>query len=290
MPGDVSLTHIHLLACVNSSIKDTARTIRILDAGCGNGCLIQYLQTLLTKSVPFVNAEIYGFDVYDASIQQKGFISATIGRLSQVFPEINWPDRVKLVSSESAWPYPDDFFDIILSNQVMEHVFDHAFFLSELRRTLKPDGVSFHLFPLTHCIFDGHLLLPFVHRIANWRTLCSYIKWCSKIGLGKYPGHKKTNRDLTADRYAERHADYMTFQVHYLSGRQLKKLCKRAKLRWSFDYTYCFYFQKTRSLLRLSPLKDYSGYSPLLNAISFGFCKYVNCITLVLSKRDSYSV
>jgi SAM-dependent methyltransferase len=39
-------------------------------------------------------------------------------------------------------PFPDDTFDVVTANQVIEHVRSTDRFLSELRRVLRPDGVA----------------------------------------------------------------------------------------------------------------------------------------------------
>ncbi len=44
--------------------------------------------------------------------------------------------------------FEDNFFDVVLSNHVMEHIEDEEKFLSELLRVLKPDGTIFLTFPL----------------------------------------------------------------------------------------------------------------------------------------------
>jgi SAM-dependent methyltransferase len=40
------------------------------------------------------------------------------------------------------WPYPDDFFDVICSNQVIEHLRDTDTFVRETKRCLKPGGTT----------------------------------------------------------------------------------------------------------------------------------------------------
>lgn len=44
-------------------------------------------------------------------------------------------------------PFPDEYFDVVFSSNVLEHI-PHVFdFQKEIRRVLKPDGVSIHLVP-----------------------------------------------------------------------------------------------------------------------------------------------
>lgn len=44
-------------------------------------------------------------------------------------------------------PYPDNTFDVIICNHVMEHVQDHMTGFSECLRVLKPDGAAFFSVP-----------------------------------------------------------------------------------------------------------------------------------------------
>ncbi len=42
---------------------------------------------------------------------------------------------------ETGLPWPEDFFDAVVSNQVIEHVRDTDTFVSEIARVLRPGGV-----------------------------------------------------------------------------------------------------------------------------------------------------
>jgi 2-polyprenyl-3-methyl-5-hydroxy-6-metoxy-1,4-benzoquinol methylase len=49
-------------------------------------------------------------------------------------------DETKIVDLEKKWPFPNRYFDIIISNQVIEHLIDIDNFIKEIYRLLKPDG------------------------------------------------------------------------------------------------------------------------------------------------------
>ena len=40
----------------------------------------------------------------------------------------------------SQLPYTDNFFDLVVAGEIIEHIFDTDFFLAEIRRILKPGG------------------------------------------------------------------------------------------------------------------------------------------------------
>jgi SAM-dependent methyltransferase len=191
-----SMTHHHLCAVINTTLKEQAgpSLIRILDMGCGDGQLAAFLQSRLPHLRDDIAFELYGFDIQDSQVQPPDYFHGTIDFLQREFPEIDWRRRIHYISSKQEGPFPDGFFNYVISNQVMEHVFDHDFSLQQIRRVLATDGISIHLFPLKEIIFEGHLLLPFVHWISSQDLMFDFIRVCSRLGLGKVqkassPGH-----------------------------------------------------------------------------------------------------
>jgi len=74
-----------------------------------------------------------------------------------------------------AMPYPDNFFDVLLSSDVLEHVRDYKKALSEIYRVLKPGGLMLLQIPYDHnrleTMFrvkvegdqDVHIMEPYYH-------------------------------------------------------------------------------------------------------------------------------
>jgi len=290
-----SVTHLHIYAIINTLIKYNfepfeKKTIRLLDVGCGDGKMLSTLIKELPTKNPEILFEFYGLDVTDSLVQKDGYFKNTIELLSSNLPAINWQDHLKLITSQDQWPFHDNFFDLIFSNQVMEHVFDQNLLLNETHRTMQPNGYSFHQYPLRHYIYEGHLFIPFVHKFNSWTTTYHWIRWASFLGIGKYAWHKKNGIDKTVNEYAERHADYLAFQVNYKTARQISTISKNCCLKASFDFTSQYYKQKLRSVLNMRPLEEYrkSDMQSAKNSIYFIFLKYISGITLVLRKNDNY--
>ena len=122
-------------------------------------------------------------------VQDNNFIKTTRQTLSIELPDVTWSERIISISDTEKWPYPDNFFDIVISNQVLEHVREHKFFFANCNRVLANGGFSVHLFPVKECFWDGHLHLPFVHWIKTYNFLGSYIRFMSRMGVGKYPSY-----------------------------------------------------------------------------------------------------
>jgi ubiquinone/menaquinone biosynthesis C-methylase UbiE len=49
-------------------------------------------------------------------------------------------DEVILANIEKKWPIKDNSYEVVISNQVIEHIVDIDLFISEIKRILKPNG------------------------------------------------------------------------------------------------------------------------------------------------------
>ena len=286
---------MHIYAIINTLIKYNfepfeKKSLRLLDVGCGDGKMLSTLIKELPTKNPEISFEFYGLDVTDSLVQKDGYFKNTIELLSSNLPAINWQDHLKLITSQDQWPFPDNFFDLIFSNQVMEHVFDQNLVLNEIHRTMQYNGYSFHQYPLRHYIYEGHMFIPFVHKFTSWTTTYHWIRWASFLGIGNYEWHKKNGIDSTVNEYAERHADYLAFQVNYKTVMQISTIAKNCGLKASFDFTSLYYKQKLRLIFRMLPLEEYSksDMNSAKNSLYFFFLKYISGITLVLRKNDTY--
>ncbi len=291
----LSITHLHIYAIINTIIKHKYNsqgitTIKILDVGCGSGVLLSTLIKELPLKNPGISFEFYGIDVDDSHVQERGYFNKTISLLQFVAPQIVWQDNLKLITSNDRWPFANGFFDIIFSNQVMEHVFNQELFLNEINRTMKEDGYSFHLYPLRHYLYEGHLLIPFVHKFKNWTTTYFWIKWASYLRIGTYKKNKQNGLVNSIHEYAEKHADYLTYQVNYQTLKEINATAKHCRLKSSFDFTYPYYKQKIRSIVRMRLIEEYKkkDIRSSSNSFYFIFLKYVSGITLVLRKNDTF--
>jgi len=285
-----SITHEHLLSIINTEARQLVgiKGLRILDAGCGDGTFLSYLVRNLPLVFSNLSVEAHGFDVFGHGVQERGFLEKAIEFLSVQEPNTDWRKRITSVSLQERWPYEDEFFDVIVSNQVIEHVDDHALFFSENHRTLKRDGVSIHLFPLKNCVFENHLKLPLVHKIRNFDLLRSYIRALSRLRLGKFRTHHR-DYGMPLEEYAERHADYMHYFTNYISYGEVLQLAKKYRLRASFKYTRELYIRRLRSFLSLTPKFEYPMRRPgLFDFLFVLFARYISIVTLFLQKRETY--
>lgn len=100
------------------SLLESNPKAKVLDVGCGDGQKTALFQEKISSK------EIIGIDGV------KGRLDAAKNR------------KVKILCSdlEEKWPFPDNYFDIIISNQVIEHIVNIDHFIEEIYRILKPGG------------------------------------------------------------------------------------------------------------------------------------------------------
>ena len=280
-----SFTHKHLLTIINTILRQfpNNKTYRILDAGCGGCELISYLETFIPRFHFDLDVEIYGFDVLNSKVQFNDFNDKAFRMLSKRHGHINWKNRLSMISSNDPWPFDDEKFDIIVSNQVVEHIGDHYFFFSQNWRVLKDKGFSVHLFPVKNYIIEGHLHLPFVHRIKQWSLLYRFIKTLSILRFGRW---KAIKNHCNLDDYSKSYADFLTNYCNYTTIGDLVSLGKKCGFRTGFKFTGNFYLGKLKDIFRIKHQFFYKKENP--HYFSVHFYKYIQCITLFLEKNDAY--
>ncbi len=165
---------------------------RVLDYGCGKGEVVTHGRE--------AGYEFWGVDMDAvASERPEAFRPLSDGRIH----------------------FDDNFFDVVISNQVFEHVDDPPKALAEIARVLKPGGVFLVLFPDKSAWFEGHVGLYFVHRMAV-KLAYRYMMLCHRLGFGYY--HE--------GRSAKEWADFMSHQlateVFYHSPADLRRWWKGA--------------------------------------------------------------
>lgn len=278
-----SMTHEHFLSVANAFLKKTQTKggVRILDVGCGSGDLILYLQQNLAELHPTRHVEIYGFEVGHHGGKKNDYIDAITSHLDKVVHATPWAERIALISDHDPWPYPAEYFDLIISNQVLEHVRDHELFFDEIHRTLKKGGISAHLFPLRHCVFEAHIAVPFAHWFTDHDALKKYIGFFSRTGLM----HKRGGGH-DAEEVGSIYADYLSFYTNYLNAGECLKLGKKYGLRASFRYTGAFYGRKLRSIMGISRSFCYDDTSGAADLFLLPLLKYISSVSLFLEKKN----
>ena len=100
--------------------------LRILDAGCGEGHLLERLHN------KYPDQQYYGADITDVALEQAR------GRCP--FAELS---RTNLMQTG----FPDEFFDVVTCTEVIEHIYEYAEVIKELKRIIKREGRLIMTFP-----------------------------------------------------------------------------------------------------------------------------------------------
>jgi len=117
-------------------------------------------------------------------------------------------------------PFPDGHFDMVVNNQVMEHVENLELTLTEICRVLRPGGILFSLFPDKSVWREGHCGIAFLHWFPKGsRTRYYYALLCRALGLGY---HKRKLGTIRA--WAENRCRYLDEQTFYRSLEEIYRL------------------------------------------------------------------
>jgi len=140
----------------------------ILDFGCGAG-------EIVTAGI-LCGMNIFGAEVFYGGAEDRPIVEKS-GLLGTIIREIK----------NGSLDFPDHYFDLVISNQVLEHIKDLDKVLFEVNRVLKPGGVMINIFPSDDIWREGHCGIPFLHWFSKSSKLrFPYALWLRRLGLGKH--------------------------------------------------------------------------------------------------------
>lgn len=190
---DFSIVHVNHEYLLKAA-AELAPMGRILDYGCGDGTVVE---------AGLAN----GFDFWGAET----FFAGGHGTREAVAAKGLLGSRVRVIEPSGRIPYDDASFDLVVNNQVFEHVADLRAVLMELRRVLKSDGVLLSLFPSREVWREGHCGVPFAHRFASDSRLGgAYVLAMRCLGLGYHHGSK--TRRQWASEFRQWLAEYTVYR------------------------------------------------------------------------------
>jgi 2-polyprenyl-3-methyl-5-hydroxy-6-metoxy-1,4-benzoquinol methylase len=127
-----------IIAVLNEKLNSDLKNCTILDIGTGNGEIANYIGTIAKQ--------VISIDISDNCITKENFGF--------------------LICNENL-PFTDQFFDIIISNHVIEHVNNNKLHLSEIKRVLKQDGIVYLATPNRLWPWEMHYQLALLHYLPK---------------------------------------------------------------------------------------------------------------------------
>jgi SAM-dependent methyltransferase len=123
------------------------KCIKVLDYGCGAGEIVNEIRKL--------GIEAFGCDIFYEGGDYSKFVDKT--HIGSVIKKMN------VDGDQFTIPFRDCLFDVVISNQVLEHVQNLERALDDINRVLKPGGTVLFLFPSKDVWREGHTGVPFLH-------------------------------------------------------------------------------------------------------------------------------
>ncbi len=177
----------------------------LLDFGCGSGDKVKFLRD-------------NGYNFVGCDIEFK------LGEFTKRLKEENIITKIGM--NPYRLPFPSDYFDFVLSDQVFEHVLDYGEALCELSRVMKRGSSSLHIFPSKWKIFEPHTGTPFGGAINFYL----WILFWALLGI-----NKRGHQNLSRFEIAKLDYEYIQAKTNYLSGSEIEEFFNK----FGFSVHYC---------------------------------------------------
>lgn len=147
---------------------------KILDQGCGEGVWLAAFARYTPKD------RIFGFDI------DKDLVEKLQKQLEKPNSKNQIPKENIKVSAAENLDFPDNFFDIVFSNEVLEHVVDDKKAVEEVLRVLRPGGKFIIFTPNRGWPFETHGM--FLKGKYYWGNI-PLLPWMPSVLRKKFAPH-----------------------------------------------------------------------------------------------------
>lgn len=155
----------------------------ILDQGCGEGVWMNQFAKFTDPS------NVYGSDIDPESKEKFEILNSKFETENQI------PNENFVVSTAEELQLPDNKFDVVFSNEVLEHVVDDKLSVREVNRVLKSGGYYIFFTPNRGWPFETHGM--FLNGKYYWGNI-PFLPWMPKFIYKKFAPHVRnySNGDI----------------------------------------------------------------------------------------------
>ena len=199
--------HINYRYVLDTIRNTIGADARVLDYGCGGGEVVQAGRES--------GYDMYGVDVFYGGSNANENIRR-LGYLGTIVREIK----------HGVIDFPDGYFDIIVNNQVLEHVEDIDMVVGEMDRVLKPGGYILCLFPALEIWREVHCGIPFLHWIPKHSRLAFVYAFIFRLcGFGYF----KAGRSLLE--WTRHHCHWVDKYTHYRTQQDIVRVFRQRDMQ-----------------------------------------------------------
>jgi SAM-dependent methyltransferase len=169
----------------------------VLDFGCGTGELV--------KAALAQGVDAYGCDLYD--------VKYSANWESEVIAVLREEGRLRQIRTPYTLPFNDSSIDVVISDQVFEHVLNYPEAIAELYRIMRPGGFFLHTFPSRYRIIEAHIYVPLtsMFRPRWWLWLWAVLGVKNEFQAG-----------LSAGEVVQHNTHFLSHGTNYLTPREIK--------------------------------------------------------------------
>jgi SAM-dependent methyltransferase len=240
---DCHISHQYIFDFALTLASQSNSTFNVLDYGCGAGELISLGRG---RGMNFFGADLfYAEGEYGRQeIDRKGWLGTIVRELR----------------SDGSIDFPSCFFDLVVSNQVFEHVENLDLVLSQIFRVLKPGGKLLSIFPCLDTWREAHCHIPFVHRFPKSKLRIRYMLLMSRVGFGDDP--------VLTEQSARNSLEWIDTYCFYRRRREILETFRRLFRVQSIEDNYIdFRLSRHPRLRRLVPLVRFPLFKPFAKAL-----------------------
>lgn len=218
-----------LVVLIESYIRENnlkKEEVRILDWGSGRGRTVAMLRE-------------QGYDAYGVEIDALPYNNG----LPYFQDKYETPKKfLKLINESCSTPFPDQYFDIIFSEQVLEHIADLDKVSREVSRITKKGGRHLHHFPAKWHLIEQHLYMPCIHWLPKDKTRFCLIYFYTLLGIE--PRWQQLD-EVSRVNKAKKYFDYSKNNTYYREVLEIKHIFEK--------HLFIFSFKTRRDRLKLFP-------------------------------------